>query len=331
MKKIKLSLRIILSFIIVISLILPLQIESAEEVDSGLNLSHLDNKLSHIAGDGSHTLALKSDGTVYGIGASNWGQIDVSDWKDIIQVEASIRNTIGLKSNGTVITTGRKTYFQSWTDIVQVDIATSNIAGLKSDGTVVVNGLIDSDIDILSQIEQWLDIVQVDIRVNSIYGLKSDGTVVATGDSGQKVGSWVNIVQISSGVGLKSDGTVVTEDGLFSDDILNIIDSWTDIIQISANNHIIMGLKSNGTVVAAGEFLNGNSNDIKKFESWTNIVQISTGTDHAVGLRSDGTLVAVGESFYGQIDVDDLNNINAFHVPSLSGIESGNQIVSEGT
>ncbi|NBI31167.1 hypothetical protein ERL59_19730, partial [Chengkuizengella sp. YPA3-1-1] len=334
MKKIKLSLRIILSFIFIISIILPQKIDSAEEVDGGLNLSYLDNKLSHIGVGSSHTVALESDGTVYGVCSScTFGQIDVTRWKDIVQVEASVRNTIGLKSDGTVVTTGDDSYTSTsrWTDIVQVDITEQNAVGLKSDGTVVVAINRSSDFPV----ENWTDIIQIDIKSSTIYGLKSDGTVIATENSATEVvENWTDIVQISTDtalVGLKSDGTVVAYGPTLSDDALNIIDSWTDITQVSASSRLIMGLKSNGTVVAAGELLNGTPNDVQKIESWTNIVQISAGSNHAVGLRSDGTLVVSGLYLHEEAKYDQFKNINAFNLPSLSGIESANRIVSEGT
>ena len=51
-----------------------------------------------------------------------------------------------------------------------------------------------------------------------------------------------------------------------------------------------MGLRSDGTVVAAGE----NSKGQCDVGAWRDIVAVCAGVFHTVGLKSDGTVVAVG-------------------------------------
>ena len=53
-----------------------------------------------------HTVGLKSDGTVVATGKNEDGRCDVSDWSDIVAVSAGDDHTVGLKSNGTVVATG---------------------------------------------------------------------------------------------------------------------------------------------------------------------------------------------------------------------------------
>ena len=51
---------------------------------------------------------MKSDGTVVAAG-DNWlGQYDVSGWRDIVAVSAVGYHTVGLKSDGTDVATGKK-------------------------------------------------------------------------------------------------------------------------------------------------------------------------------------------------------------------------------
>ena len=89
----------------------------------------------------SHTVGLKSDGTVVTVGDNSYDQSDVSNWKDIVAVSAGARHTVGLKSDGTVVTVGDNSYDQcdvsSWKGIVAVSAGFSHTVGLKSDGTVV--------------------------------------------------------------------------------------------------------------------------------------------------------------------------------------------------
>jgi alpha-tubulin suppressor-like RCC1 family protein len=70
-----------------------------------------------------HSLGLKSDGTVVGVGWDNHGQLNVSGWTDIVQVAAGAYHSLGLKSDGTVVGVGRDNYNQvsdvtGWTDIL---------------------------------------------------------------------------------------------------------------------------------------------------------------------------------------------------------------------
>ena len=63
-------------------------------------------------------------------------------------------------------------------------------------------------------------------------------------------------------------------------------------------NHLI-GLKSDGTVVATGKNTKGQCNVL----DWRNIVAIDAGDDYTVGLKTDGTVVATGDNHYGQCNV----------------------------
>ena len=89
-------------------------------------------------------------------------------------------------------------------------------------------------------------------------------------------------------VGLKSDGTVVAMGG--NNDGQCNVGGWTDIVQVSANNVHTVGLKSDGTVVAVGDNGSGQCD----VGGWTDITQVAAGYEHTVGLKSDGTVVAAG-------------------------------------
>ena len=61
--------------------------------------------IKEIASGGSHTVGLKSDGTVVAVGNNNSGQCDVGDWTDIVDIEACSGFTLGLKADGTIVAT----------------------------------------------------------------------------------------------------------------------------------------------------------------------------------------------------------------------------------
>jgi alpha-tubulin suppressor-like RCC1 family protein len=101
-------------------------------------------------------------------------------------------------------------------------------------------------------------------------------------------------------VGLKVDGGVIitTDIEPCSSGLANVSD-WTDIVQIAAGESDIVGVKSNGTVVAVGHPTYGELS----VGSWSDIIQVDIARYHTVGLKVDGTVVAVGSSSYGECNV----------------------------
>jgi len=279
-----------------------------------------------VAAGESHTVVLKSNGTVVAVGNNEDGQCNVSEWTDIIAVAAGDRHTVGLKADGTVVAVGDRNWsavfdLTDWKDIVAISVRGYNTVGLKSDGTVISQSEI-------AGLSDWTDIVDVSSVQNHTVGLKADGTVVATGfnDYGQcNVNDWTDIVDVSVGwshtVGLKADGTVVAV-GENDCGQCNVSD-WTDIVAVSAHDFHTVGLKRDGTVVATNyidDYFTSGTTDYRgqcDVNDWTDIVDVSAGWHHTVGIKSDGTVVAteyIDDPDYGyynhqgQCDVDRLNS-----------------------
>ncbi len=243
----------------------------------------------------SHIIGLKSDGTLIATGRTGAGQCDVSEWKDIVSVSAGDEHTVGLKSDGTVVATGDNEYGQC-------------------------------------NISEWKDIVSISAGGDHTVGLKSDGTVVAAGNNeyGQcDISEWKDIVSISAGgdhtVGLKSDGTVVAtgdnERGQCN------TSRWKNITSISAGRIHTAGLKSNGRVVVAGYSGKGYVSD------WRDIVSISAGAFYTIGLKSDGTVVASGDNMRGVCNVSEWKNIVSISAGQLHavGVKFDGTVVSSGS
>ena len=249
----------------------------------------------------SHTVALKTDGTVVAAGWDYYGQCDVSGWTDIIAVSTGISHTLGLRADGTVVAVGSNSSGQcdvsDWTDIVAVTAGGDYTVGLRADGTVVAagNNFVSGDLS------GWTDIVAVSVDTWISVGLRTDGTVVTAyrNDAIQyDVSNWSDIVAISAAtnhiVGLRTDGTVIA---VSNNEVGQCdLESWTDIVEISVGDWYTVGLKADGTVVTAGDDLYGQCD----VGDWTNIVAISAGSGHTVGLSADGTVVAVGNNKSGQ-------------------------------
>ena len=327
-----------------------------------------------ISAGSSHTVGLKSDGTVVAVGDNSNGECKVSDWRDIVAVSAGSSHTVGLRSDGTVVAVGRADYgkckVSDWRDIVAVSAGGSHTIGLKSDGTVVMAGYCDD----CNKVSGWRDIVAVSSGLGCIIGLKSDGTVVATRKRHSGVLNWklfqsaetieeeraearkqeaqrrakevearqkreaVQKIEeqerlrllvpkraaiapyqkmIAAGsltIGLKSNGTVVR-----AGDAAYSMPAWQNIVALAMSSMgDTVGLKADGTVVTTGitEYDRCNIN------SWRNIVAIAVSDKSTVGLKADGTVVAVGNNDNGQCNVSDWQDIvaiaaNSFHTVGL--------------
>jgi len=186
-----------------------------------------------------HTVALRSDGTVVATGRNNYGQLDVCDWYDIVAVSAGGNHTVGLRSDGRVVSAG------------------SNYAGQRD-------------------LSRWRNIVAVYTSSSSTIGLRPDGTVV------------VEMLQANFLAVTKSQ----------------IIEMY-DIVSVSVGAgtfSTVAGIKSDGSVVVAGFLWYGMREEIYE---WRDIVAVSVNINHIVGLRAYGTMVAAGYNLGGLHDVSD--------------------------
>ena len=88
---------------------------------------------------------------------------------------------------------------------------------------------------------------------------------------------------------IREDGTAMVK----TDQAMIDVSGWTDLISISVGRAHIVGLKSDGTVVAAGS----NKNYECEVSEWTDIVAVEAGEGVTVGLKSDGTVVVAGDEY----------------------------------
>lgn len=110
-------------------------------------------------------------------------------------------------------------------------------------------------------------------------------------------------------VGLKADGTVVAA-GDNQHGQCNVSD-WRDIVAVACGQVHTVGLKANGTVVATG----ANRNKQCNVSEWKDIVAVVCSSFHTIGLKADGTVVITEESEYhvnyGHRDIPDWRDIMA--------------------
>ena len=228
-----------------------------------------------IAAGSEHTVALKSDGTLWAWGANWQGQLGdgttvdrlspvrIGSDTDWLSIAAGGQHTIALKSDGTLWAWGRNYYGQ---------------IGDGTNTTRTSPARIGSDTD-------WLSIAA---GGQHTIALKSDGTLWAWGYNyyGQ-LGQDTNI-----------DRWVPAQVGSAS--------NW---VSIAAGGYHTIALKSDGTLWAWGGNIWGTLGDGTTVDRWvpvqigsdTNWDSIAAGANHTLALKSDGTRWAWGPNWHGEI------------------------------
>lgn len=264
------------------------------------------------------SVAIENDGTIVATGGNN--SYDYHDWTDIISVSNKGVISIGLKEDGTVVSTGEYSVDTStWNDIIAVSAGERYVIGLKSDGTLIGAGHDSGDGQL--NVENWTDIIAIATGWRHTVGLDIDGNIFITGYGSSKqlkeinanCAQWENVIAIAAGggnvkgkghtVGLRADGKVVAVgDNTYGQ--CNV-KNWDNIIAIAAGDWHTVGLRADGTVVSTCPDLNKYPDlytAATDVSSWEGITQIAAGSGYTLGLKSDGSVVAIGYNDEGKRD-----------------------------
>ena len=195
---------------------------------------------------GDHAAALFPDGSAAAAGfpedqglvdyhtcLTTNGSCEVDGWTDLKQILALNGETIGLKEDGTLVTTGEAP--EEWADYTDIESIWgyengTAAAAIRSDGTVVYLHKGD-DAYGQNNVNGWTDMVQLSVGRRHTVGLRADGTVAAVGDNfaGQcEVEDWSGIVSVAAGdsgtIGITDQGRVLLAGTLPND--FYIAEDW---------------------------------------------------------------------------------------------------------
>ena len=217
-----------------------------------------------IAAGYSHSVALRSDGTVVAWGSP--GRIQVpAGLSDVTAVTAGAYHTLALLRDGSVVVWGdnaaKMTPPSGLTNLKAIAVGTEHNVGIMRNGTIVAWGS-----NYYGQLAQPVGLAEV--------------TAIASG--------------YSHTVALKGDGTIVAWGANHSGQ-LNLPTYLADVQSVSGN----LALKKNGTVAVWGSNFNGITNVPQGLVG----VRAVANRDHGLALKNDGTVVAWGRDAEGQTSV----------------------------
>jgi hypothetical protein len=213
---------------------------------------------------------------------------------------------------GMVLAWGSNDYGQSTvplaaqSDVTQVAGGVYHTLALKGDGTVVAWGGNDEG-QTTVPVEALSGVTQVSAGSFRSLALSGGGVVAWGLDPEVPVTAQSGVTQIAAGafhnLALKSDGSVVAWGNNLYGQSTVPDAAQSGVVQIAASGYHSLALKSDGSVVAWGDDTYGQSTVPVSAQS--GVVRVAAGGYHSLALKSDGSVVAWGRNNYGQSSVPD--------------------------
>jgi alpha-tubulin suppressor-like RCC1 family protein len=308
-----------------------------------------------VAAGRAHVLLLKSDGTLYGWGANDYGQLGDgtgterrtpvaagSGLSGVVSIAVGGDHALALKSDGSVVAWGRNdsqlgdgTVTNRYepvavlsggaplTGVVAIAAGMYHSLALKSDGTVWRWGTHTAENETTNyqavQVPNLTGVTAIAAGANHSLALKTDGTGVGT------VWTWGRNTE-----GQLGDGT--TTDRLIPESVTN---DATAVLGGALHTLIV---KSDGSIVGAGRNDKGQLGDgtatsrtsLQTAFTTSGVTKLSAGGYHTLAIKSDGKVWGSGYNSTGEVGVGSIVQINsptqAANLYDVVSLSAGRQI-----
>jgi len=302
-----------------------------------------------VAAGGNHTIALRSDGTVWAWGSNQHGElgdgtdinratpVKVQGLNNITAVAAGFDHTAVLRQDGTVWTWGRNSngqlgddsttdrvtpvQVQGLSDITSIAAGAEHTIALKNNGTVwawgrngngqLGDGIFSFNMTTPVQVQGLSNVKAIAAGYNHSIALKNDGTVWGWGHNG--------FGQLGD-----SDITTIQKTPVQVQDLSNVkaVAAGFFYTVVLTNDNIVMALGYNN------ESQLGDGSTIDRVtpiqvQGLSNITAIGACGDHTVALKSDGNVMAWGNNLYGKLgDGTTTSRSTPVQVKNLSSVKA---------
>lgn len=215
------------------------------------------------------------------------------DFKDVVQVSAYDSHAVGLKSDGTVVTTDNNSEVSQWKEIKAIAAGKNHTVGLTKDGTVVCAGS-----TLACEVSDWSDVESIYAGDDVTLAI-SNGEVKISGNeasfSGINNASKIAVGDTQALV-LKKDGTVSAV--ALKGNTVSDVTGWSKITSIAVGKDYAVGVGSDGTMHVAT-----SDKDMQEFvESWKNIQYVAAYDDTLVAFDRSGKMYGYGDNSNNQYD-----------------------------
>jgi alpha-tubulin suppressor-like RCC1 family protein len=282
-----------------------------------------------ISGGGAFSLAIRTNGTAWGWGAGNAGQLGdntvtsklspvlveggFTDW---CQVSGGTGHTLGLRTNGTAWAWGCNSTGRLGDNTIVAKSSPVLVVGILNWSSVSAGG--DFSLALRADNTAWA------------WGYNSCGRLGTNNTTDRSspisvVGGFCDWCQISAGsahsLAIRQNGTLwawgFNNAGRLGDNTVaaksspvSVVGDFTDWCQVSAGGTFSLAVRTNGTAWgwgrnSFGELGDNNSictsSPVSVVGGFTDWCQVSAGTSHSLGFRTNSTLWAWGEGASGRL------------------------------